>query len=471
MDPKLCKGDECSAFDGKYLALSYCWGTGLSVKTTTANFQQMKMRIQLAALPQTLQDAIFITRKLGVRHIWIDSLCIVQDDKADWAREAATMSNVYSKSLCTIAALSSSSCDDGILKGRNKLKVLPATLHPSSDFAVTLYPGLPTWRTLDNKSSLNSRGWTLQERELPPRIVYFTISQTAWQCLTTGWIENTSTAPGHIPIGNLQAKSSWLFNGNAQREAQKTGRPEDEVYETWYKKVSDYSNRRLSYQTDKLVAIAGIAKKANEQILDTYAAGLWKKDILHGLLWACCSEASTKLQYKRNTQYIAPSWSWASIEGGPIWYEGTIFSRKRQVSTYNSPQLYAPTVTGLNLDMNKNATDSFGQLTGGFISLRGRVRLAKCSLDNADTLRAALSDGGPSSPIGWLKFDVEADASQTDVYCLFIFDWDNAAERVGGGIGLVSTTPNASEYRRVGYIDWIQTSWFDGVNPSEVKIM
>jgi hypothetical protein len=80
---KLCETHEET---GKYVCLSHCWGNAQLVKTLTNNIEGMKRGIALASLPKTFQDAVLMTRRLGIRYLWIDSLCIIQDDGDDWDR-------------------------------------------------------------------------------------------------------------------------------------------------------------------------------------------------------------------------------------------------------------------------------------------------------------------------------------------------------------------------------------------------
>jgi hypothetical protein len=103
---------------GRYIALSYCWGTTLAYKTTTENRESHMQSIDVARLPQTLQDAIYMTRYLGLRYIWMDCLCILQDDKADWEREAASMADVYANAWLTIAAARAADSSEGFLGPR-----------------------------------------------------------------------------------------------------------------------------------------------------------------------------------------------------------------------------------------------------------------------------------------------------------------------------------------------------------------
>lgn len=100
-EPRLC---DTNGEPGDYIALSHCWGGRQPLRTTKENICSMKTCIPWAKLPNTFQDAISVTRRLGIRYLWIDSLCIVQDDAQDWEREAAKMALIFEAAYITIAA-------------------------------------------------------------------------------------------------------------------------------------------------------------------------------------------------------------------------------------------------------------------------------------------------------------------------------------------------------------------------------
>lgn len=107
-----------------FVCLSHCWGPAhaLVMRTTKANLDAHKKLIALDELSETFKDAIRITRDLGYRYLWIDSLCIVQDDRDDWAREAQNMPDIYGASTLTIAALSSADGFGGCRTGADDTK-------------------------------------------------------------------------------------------------------------------------------------------------------------------------------------------------------------------------------------------------------------------------------------------------------------------------------------------------------------
>ncbi|KAH9227260.1 hypothetical protein K456DRAFT_1796293, partial [Colletotrichum gloeosporioides 23] len=113
-DVLLVDGSSCS--HAPYVALSHCWGAAPVVRTVKANLLAFRTRIDPSTLNKTFNDAMDVTRRLGVRYLWIDSLCIVQDDADDWDREAARMAQVYSQAYVTIAATSAPDGTHGLIR-------------------------------------------------------------------------------------------------------------------------------------------------------------------------------------------------------------------------------------------------------------------------------------------------------------------------------------------------------------------
>jgi hypothetical protein len=99
---------------GKYFCLSHCWGPEQIITTTRTNLQAHKREIPLNSLPKTFRDAVLLTKRFGIAYIWIDSLCIVQDDNNDWKIESAKMERIYREAQLTIAATRSSSGAGGL---------------------------------------------------------------------------------------------------------------------------------------------------------------------------------------------------------------------------------------------------------------------------------------------------------------------------------------------------------------------
>ena len=168
-----------------YAALSHRWGSPereTNFCTYRSNIESLKQGILVANLPRTFQDAVSVAHGLGLSYLWIDSICIIQHDDADWETESKLMERVFRSAYCTIAASCSSGSGDGFLKQRPERQsiMMPEVEGPGSWYFVC--------ETIDNfhrdvdQSELNQRGWVLQERALSRRTIYFTERQSYWEC-------------------------------------------------------------------------------------------------------------------------------------------------------------------------------------------------------------------------------------------------------------------------------------------------
>ncbi|KAK9794416.1 hypothetical protein SCARD494_05486 [Seiridium cardinale] len=184
LNPRLRLVETRTSLKEKYIAPSHCWGKlreDQKFCAEKANMVQIKHHIDYTRLPKTFKDAVRCTRELGVQYLWIDSICIVQDDKKDWQAESQKMETVFSSAYCTIAASSSQSSIDGIFKADRKPRACVTHVSPEN---TTLY----LCNTIDNfqedveQSILNTRGWVFQERALSRRTIHFTSTQVYWEC-------------------------------------------------------------------------------------------------------------------------------------------------------------------------------------------------------------------------------------------------------------------------------------------------
>lgn len=205
IDVGICKNSQAvSLLDtigqlGSYVALSHCWGsTGKSHwKTTLKTLEDRKKTIDLEFLPKNYQDAIIITRKIGQRFLWIDSLCIIQDSAEDWERESANMGNIYKNSLVTICASGAENSYVGCLSLRNSGPFDPVVLELERGEKrlgkVSIYRRAHTYREGREDTSLfyanvdqcplANRAWTIQERMLSPRNIHYGKEQIFWECV------------------------------------------------------------------------------------------------------------------------------------------------------------------------------------------------------------------------------------------------------------------------------------------------
>lgn len=167
---------------GRYLALSHRWGDLSDDEkfcAFKANFNGLKQAIPIEKLPKSFQDAVRVTRALDIRYLWIDSLCIIQDDPLDWDAESKKMEDVFSNAFCTVAASSAKSSVIGFL-GRRPPRDAINVLTPSGPLYLAEF--IDDFSSDVEESVLNSRGWVFQERALSKRSIYFTDTQIYWEC-------------------------------------------------------------------------------------------------------------------------------------------------------------------------------------------------------------------------------------------------------------------------------------------------
>lgn len=181
-----------------FATLSHVWGSGtVNIKITSANLPAMRQNIDWLSLPRTIQDAVVMTRKLGIRYLWLDSLCILQakgendaDHAADWRREAARFGGYYENSVVTIAETGAVDASEGLFLNRPGLvfEAQPHSVdrisHSASLTPITIYPQTPTWSSEIKGAPLSQRGWAAQERLLSRRILHFARNCVLWECHT-----------------------------------------------------------------------------------------------------------------------------------------------------------------------------------------------------------------------------------------------------------------------------------------------
>jgi len=379
--------------DTRYVALSYCWGTIDSsfVTTTSANLHERKNKIAYSSLPKTIQDAIIITRKLGLRYLWVDALCILQgsDDfaKADWARESSRMAEVYGNSFLTIAAASGTNIHSGILVKRPDLYDLKLQLVSESrpDLNCVIYLG-PEHRFINAKDEpLYTRGWTLQERILSPRVLIFNRDQLEWECQCHHVTESGYKTEPHSRMN--KAGAQWSIDMN---EDNATSGYSNIVADRWRRIVEDYLGRSLTNPGDKLPALSGLARAFatfHNGCGGTYLAGLWQHNISYGLMWYReFDDGDMKAKPSAATEYIAPSWSFMAVNGSVKWVD----KHHRRFVTPHS-QL-------LDFCIELSGDDPFGSVTGGSLTIRGRLqrldRLVFESVIRQYTPRRAIAHNG-----------------------------------------------------------------------------
>ncbi len=301
-----------------YVALSHCWGAGPLLTTSSRTLKQHRNQISWDSLPRLFQDAVIVTRRLGLRFLWVDALCIVQDNRKDWETQSSHMSDIFEGAYVTLAATTCPNSDERFLIERPSKVKIPYTnttgkkfliiARETTDHSAVADDHSPTWglsmgSPLLISGPLMQRAWVLQEQVLCSRILHYTSTELIFECRTTLSCECTPVAKSLPTIPGLVSKLPSL-------------KKKSRIYKLWHHLVSEYTLRRLSHPSDKLPAISGIAHKFYDVTKSDYLAGLWTNNVVQDLLWHSSPTLQSPYEAHRLDPdvYRAPSFSWASVD-------------------------------------------------------------------------------------------------------------------------------------------------------------
>lgn len=228
-------------------------------------------------MPKTWQDTISITRRLKIKYIWIDVLCVTQDSHEDWSHEVGRIGHYYQKSFLTVSALDSSAANSGMLHGRDRGRFV----HLEGN--LFLRPATRGWQQVFKDAPLSKRAWALQERILSTRILHYGRDDLFWECLTLSTRESST-----VQYTLSQQAIEWRDEDFKRSLVASVFDPlsTEEGHRKWYRIVAQYSELNLTRIRDKLPAISGLASRIKEIVDDSYVAGLWESDLHNGLLWS-----------------------------------------------------------------------------------------------------------------------------------------------------------------------------------------
>jgi hypothetical protein len=345
-----------------YATLSYSWGEGpqwpwgphrIARESIDAMVRQGLCRKKL---PKTISEAVCVTEKLGLRFLWVDALCILQDNK-DFVIESLKMATIYAQALVNISAGHGTDSAAGLFnrcsrsQHHNFSVCIPVDFHLDGKFSRLYFcqrreskprwndPALPAslnvepdaYRAEVDRGPLAQRAWVCQERICSPRTIHFGATQLFWQCNQAlrsednlGTVETKE--PSWYPIDQWKSLffpmdfESFTTVKNPITGEYQYSTVEDftddwrsAIVKVWTEDIipKHYSHRALTKHSDKLLAIAGLAKRIWQKDASMrYVAGLWLDSSLpENLLWYASPGN------RRITPYVAPSWSWASLVG------------------------------------------------------------------------------------------------------------------------------------------------------------
>lgn len=314
------------------------------------------VNIPLEVFPETLKDALHIAKKLEFRYIWVDSLCILQGDKYDWAHQGAAMTDIYGNSALTISATSNKNSGQRILRqlslGDSQIGTLKVSGMDPKYVQVSLRTPMGT---LDlEEEPISKRGWVFQERLVSVASLHYTNEGLVWECAHGTFIAHDQRV---VP-------ASWKRDWQNSLSQFALGR--QDRYHPWCQWICAYSERDLYDSQDKFPAIAGVAKRfANHlgmQEARSYVAGLWVEDFRSGLLWHRHNRVESLIRME--TPFVAPSWSWASVNGRLEY---------RPVSWVDSVSK-GPGLEVIRCDIVEEHQGTFGRLLSGSVVVKGYIQ-------------------------------------------------------------------------------------------------
>jgi len=423
-----------------YAALSYCWGGDQPIKATKATIHELSQTVPFSKLPKSLQDAVLTTWKLSMHYLWVDSLCIIQDDIIKTAREIALMPQIYKNACITISAARSSSSHNGFLhdvsapSSRAKVFRLP---YLCSDATVGSVIVFVEPENVHSYNPIERRAWPLQEFILSRRVLKYGSYQMSWTCLTKELYENENVDAAK-DYGNENADTSkdWWQLRDKRFSALRKGfhrSPQFSTHnsKTWKELVKEYTSRDLSNPNDRLLAISGIATTLGERSKDLYLAGLWLRDFPSALLWEIASPLDP-----RPNNYRAPSWSWGSVDG--------LVTFPIDLDSDPDLKLLSYSVTPVE------SAAPYGAVKAGYIEIMGRMRPAHWINNRHILVEIRTEDAVDDESLANTKPDVEEDLSSEPiiVWCLQICPYDVLQDL--GPSGLILATTDEKVFNRLG---------------------
>lgn len=475
LQPRLISTDGREYSDCRYITLSYRWPEDFPIeaKSTRENIREQMRGLNTSRLPQMFNDVFQIAVKTGISYVWIDSLCILQDDPKDWSREAALMAHVYQYAEFTVAAaVPPTKPDLGLFRHRDPSDVLSARLAGLRTHQEDRYPGhevvvmKPQKEETYKDGPLISRGWCFQERELSQRVVHYTETQALWECRTLRASEDR-------PSMETFSTSRGDWNSRMLDREIET----DNVKYFWHEVVEYYSARQLTVCTDKLPALAGLAATTRNYLPANcrYLAGLWEHDEFErDLIWSSKEGGDgMTVTNTRYPDYVAPTWSWASV-AGPVFYRAPRYPPMSAVDA-DDANAAKRALKVLGVYVQTSTDDPFGAVSHAVLTCTAGLVPGVVEASESDEYGPKYlvftAEGGW---IGEMNFDAtpeEYDGEGVNaVFCIYfgIRDYDNP---YGPGMVIVPTGKRENEYRRVGMVDEMRGQYSVAAEIKEITII
>ncbi|KAH7382366.1 heterokaryon incompatibility protein-domain-containing protein [Phaeosphaeria sp. MPI-PUGE-AT-0046c] len=438
----------------RYIAFSHCWGTTghMQVRTTRANFSDRLQGFKVDDLPKSYREVISIANALDVRYVWIDSFCIIQDDKDDWEAQSGDMAAIYNNAFLVVGASCAQDSSEGFIASPSyKPSTRIATVENMDGTISDIYTRrieqhghlCSPFAYNTTNGPLASRGWTLQEQILSRRMVHFEQFEMIWECRNAMKCECEELDSYRAKDYKTVMESEFMSSKQSSK--------------TWYSIVNEYHTRSLTHASDFLPALSGIVTHLQNFGAGEYLTGLWATKLHEQLLWHATTSPPSRLCV-RAQPYRAPTWSWASLDRPSKRKDG---SKIQFFNSYHDSPLVASCHI-LRASCTRAGRDKNGAILAGELNIEGRLIRIVYNQDRWDERRAIpLQEISPTpmleesrTPL-YVAFDTGEYYSNTDLYALVI-GYEKYRKRKHDGLrfhGLVlrALDQGNNTFERAGY--------------------
>jgi hypothetical protein len=400
-------------------------------------------RITFDSLPKTFMDAVIATRSLGLKYLWIDSLCIMQDSPDDWEEQCQKMGEIYKNSFVTLAGPAASGCDDGFLHRRQIPDSLTLNIsdgESQDDIVLSLSLSTHPYRLkLEPNSPLATRAWVLQERLLSRRVLYFGSKGMYLECFTNVRFENC-----HYPT-ILDAQMDNIVPKPVMDDLL----TRDKFFCYWAYLIAEYSSMLLTKSMDRLPALSGIASELQQIHHIHYAAGLWHENLPQGLTWYISYRRLMRTTpHISKSEYLAPSWSWAAARYPISWF------------IYNYEYKFISALEILEVVTKAKGIDAFGMVIDGYIKVRGRRQnslIRQYPHPNIKHRQVLYADSGSSPSERLAVYDPDdlchVRGTEFKVLLLFLGEFTSVRESSRSvALAIEPIQDRIGVYRRIGFV-------------------
>ncbi|KAJ3466643.1 hypothetical protein MRS44_004207 [Fusarium solani] len=475
-----------------YIALSHCWGPkGLpaAAKTSNATKGNHMQGIRIEDLPKSFRDVIAICHELGIRCLWIDSLCIIQQDKDDWEKECSRMRDVYRNSYLTISVVRSRDSSEGCFSTRPS-KYLSTKVgsinHQGQAHDIVARESVKHYEIAGSDSQnsnfpLFSRAWTFQERLLPQRVVHYGETELIWECNTLCNCECAASREFLAPW-DWEKSPKVMFANMMSRP-----RHGPELRRDWAALMRRFSLMQLSFDADRLPSLSGLAQDLECSETGRYLAGLWERELPWMIGWMSMGKDSCR----PSSTPKPPSWSWTSVEN--IWVSWnysadlnghdkwtTMWPNGRDLTEHNDAFGIVQCTVESKDYTPLGEHDTFGRVSSGTLVVSGRLVSAVLRDDffcERNTIKQRFSPDVRGEPGLYI--------AGRPVYCLMIGAMSNESSKYPGLVTVSSLVLRLQEgdvegrrtYERIGLMSqnnhfaWKETpAWWEDAERAVVEI-